>query len=87
MRDDVFTDDALAWAAAMDGRWEEARARSERALRLGTESSLLLYHAGVIAMHAGVGDAARRRLTQALALNPHFHPFYADDARARLARL
>jgi predicted Zn-dependent protease len=87
VRDDVFTDDTLAWAAALDGRWDEARTRSNAALRLGTQNSLLLYHAGVIALHFGDRATAKRRLTAALALNPSFHPFYAGDARTKLAAL
>ncbi len=87
VRDDVFTDDTLAWAAAMDGRWAEARARSRRAVRLGTENALLQYHAAVIAQHFGDRAEAERRLTLALALNPQFHAVYADDARSRLALL
>ncbi len=87
VRDDVFTEDTLAWAAAMDGRWSEARTRVRRALRYGTENALLRYHAGIIALHFGDRAEARRRLGAALALNPSFHPFYADDARAKLAAL
>jgi hypothetical protein len=30
---------------------------------------------------------AKRRLEQALALNPHFDPIFAEDARQRLAAL
>lgn len=87
VRDDVFTDDTLAWAAAMDGHWAEARTRIGRATRYGTENALLDYHAGMIALHFDDRAEAKRRLAQAIALNPHFHPFYADDARAQLARL
>ena len=87
VRDDVFTDDTLAWAAAATGRWDEARTRSAKALRLGTQSALLQYHAGIIALHFGDRVAAKRRLAAALALNDRFHPTYADDARSRLARL
>jgi tetratricopeptide (TPR) repeat protein len=87
VRDDVFTEDTLAWAAAMDGRWSEARRASARALRYGTENALLQYHAGIIARHFGDRAAAKGRLGLALALNPQFHPFYADDARAKLASL
>jgi Tfp pilus assembly protein PilF len=47
----------------------------------------LQYHAAVIALHFGERDQARRRFEKALALNPSFHPVYADDARAELARL
>ena len=87
VRDDILTQDTLAWAAAMDGRWDVARAASARALRFDTEMSLLQYHAGVIAQHFGERDAAKRRFERALALNPSFHAVYADDARARLAAL
>ena len=87
VRDDIFTEDTLAWAAAMDGRWNEARARSTKSLRFDTENSVLQYHAGVIALHFGDRVAAKARLAKALTLNPYFHPFYADDARAKLASL
>ena len=86
-RDDIFTEDTLAWAAAMDGRWGEARVAIRKALRLGTENALLQYHAGAIALHFGDRAEAARRFQAALALNPSFHPFYADDARAQLAKL
>jgi tetratricopeptide (TPR) repeat protein len=85
-RDDIYTDDTLAWAAAMDGRWDEARAASRRALRFGTEDARLHYHAGMIAQHFGDRDEAKRQLERALALNPTFG-VGADDARTLLARL
>lgn len=87
VRDDIFTEDTLAWAAAMDGRWAEARAASAKAMRFDTEHSLLQYHAGVIAAHFGETEQAKRHLAKALALNPQFHQVYADDARERLAKL
>ena len=87
IRDDIFTEDTLAWAAAADGRWGEARIASRKAMRFDTENSLLQYHAGVIALHFGDLAHAKERFTNALALNASFHPTYADDARAQLARL
>jgi tetratricopeptide (TPR) repeat protein len=87
VRDDIFTEDTLAWAAAADGRWPEARERIRKALRFNTENSLLQYHAGAIALHFGDRAEAKRRLERSLALNPQFHPVYADEARAMLARL
>ncbi len=86
-RDDIFTEDTLAWAAAMDGRWAEARAHSTAALRYGTQNSLLDYHAGVVAEHFGDRAAAKAHFERALALNPSFHPVFAADARAKLASL
>ncbi|MBD5657572.1 MAG: hypothetical protein IAI50_20685 [Candidatus Eremiobacteraeota bacterium] len=87
VRDDIFTEDTLAWAAAMDGKWDEARTRSAKAMQFDTENSLLQYHAGVIAQHFGEREQAKRRFEKALALNASFHQTYADDARARLAAL
>jgi tetratricopeptide (TPR) repeat protein len=86
-RDDIFTEDTLAWAAAMDGRWPEARVAIRKAIRFDTENALLQYHAGAIALHFGDRTEAKRRFERALALNSQFHPFYADDARAELAKL
>jgi Flp pilus assembly protein TadD len=86
-RDDVYTDDTLAWAAARAGHWDAAREASRKALRYDTESAPMQYHAGVIAAHDGDGAQARRRFERALALDPHFAPVQADDARARLAAL
>ncbi len=48
-RDDILTQDTLAWAAAMDDRWDVARAESRKAMRFDTEISIMQYHAGVIA--------------------------------------
>ncbi len=87
VRDDIFTEDTLGWAAAMDGRWNEARIALRKAVRFDTENSLLQYHAGVVALHFGDRNEARRRFERALALNAHFHAVYADDARAQLAAL
>jgi uncharacterized protein HemY len=86
-RDDIFTDDTLAWAAAMDGRWAEARSRIDAAQKYHTENSLIDYHAGIIAAHFGDKAAEKAHLQRALALNPTFHPVFADDARARVAAL
>ena len=86
-RDDIFTDDTLAWAAAMDDRWDEARARIAAAEKYHTENSLIEYHAGIIAAHFGDKAAEKAHLQRALDLNPTFHPVFADDARAKVAAL
>jgi tetratricopeptide (TPR) repeat protein len=85
--DEIYAQDALAWAAAMDGHWDEARAAMTRAIRYDTEDARLQFHAGIIALHFGRRAEARRRLERALALNPEFHPVYATEARTTLARL
>ena len=86
-RDDIYAEDTLAWTLAADGRWQEARVHSERAVRLGTEDAKLQYHAGIIALHCGDRDDARRRLQLALSLNPHFNPFQVRDASRELDEL
>jgi tetratricopeptide (TPR) repeat protein len=86
-RDDIYAEDTLAWALAMDGHWAQARPHAERAAALGTQDARLLFHVGIIALHNGDRAEARRRLAAALALNPHFHPVYAAVAAAELARL
>ena len=86
-RDDVFTEDTLAWAAAMDGHWDDARTAIAKAQRWHTENALIDYHAGVIAEHFAQRPAAKADFERALALNAHFHPVYADDARQRLSSL
>ncbi|MBV8171014.1 MAG: tetratricopeptide repeat protein [Candidatus Eremiobacteraeota bacterium] len=86
-RDDVYAEDTLAWALAMDGHWSDALPHAERAAALGTQDARLLFHVGMIALHNGRTAEARARLSAALAVNPHFHPFYAEDARAALTSL
>ena len=82
--DEIYAQDTLAWAAAMDGHWDVARRASRRATRYGTQDPLVQFHAGMIALHFGDRDEAKRRLQRALALNPHFHPVFADEAAAAL---
>jgi tetratricopeptide (TPR) repeat protein len=87
VRQDIFTWDTLAWAAAMDNKWGEARTDEAKAMKYGTQISLLYYHAGAIAQHFGDVATAKTNYQQALSLNPQFHPFYADEAREQLAKL
>jgi tetratricopeptide (TPR) repeat protein len=87
VRDDVYAEDTLAWAAAANGQWQEAQRAAHRATRYGTEDALLQFHAGMIALHLGNHEEAIKRLTQAVNLNPQFHHKYADEARQVLANL
>jgi tetratricopeptide (TPR) repeat protein len=86
-RDDIFAEDTLAWALAMDGRWSEAHPHAERAVVFGIEDSRVQYHAGMIALHTAHLAEARDRLARALSVNPHFHAVYADAARRQLGSL
>jgi tetratricopeptide (TPR) repeat protein len=87
VRHDVYTWDALAWVLYKNGKLAEAAKASEKAMRLGTRDSLLLFHAGIIAERLGQREQARSELKKALQINPHFHLFYANAAQQRLAVL
>ena len=84
---EIYADDTMAWVLATMGRWKEARVYSVRAARYDTADPELQYHCGVIAWHTGHAGEARRRLSGALAVDPQFHPVYADDARRILTAI
>jgi tetratricopeptide (TPR) repeat protein len=84
-REDIFTDDALAWAYFRSGDLAKARAASDRARRTGTHDREILYHAAAIAMAAGQRDEARRLVESALGGSPHFD-LVAAPAAATLER-
>jgi tetratricopeptide (TPR) repeat protein len=86
-RPTVFAADTVAWALHRAGRSAEALPYVKEALRLGTQNSRLLYHAGVIEAAAGQIDLARQHLEQALALNPAFSPLDAPRAAAAFQEL
>lgn len=86
-RPTIFAADVLAWSLYRTGQVAEAAQRADEALRLGTRSSVMLYHAGVIAAAAGDTAIARERLEAALELNPRFSPLLADRTQSALAGL
>jgi tetratricopeptide (TPR) repeat protein len=77
--------DAVAWGLARTGRCVAARASSRRALSLGTEDGLFLFHRGMIERCLGGADAGRHWFRLALAANPTFSLRWAPVA-ARFAR-
>ena len=86
-RHSVHVADAYAWALAANGRYREAAAMMDRALRLGTRNASFLFHAGMIQRGLGHEAAARRFLERALATNPHFSILLAPTAERTLAEL
>lgn len=86
-RRDVYGWDLLAWALYRSGAAVKAAEAAGRALALGTRDASLHFHAGVIAAAAGDSSLARRRLEEALAINPRWHPTQPAEARALLERL
>lgn len=87
VRHDIYTWDALAWALYKNSQPEQAAAAVKEALRLGTKDPQILFHAGMIFERLADKDDAKEYLRRAIALNPQFHLFYADLARATLQRL
>jgi len=85
--DEIYADDTMGWVLAAMGRWTQARAYAERAVRYNTQDPEVQYHAGIIALHTRHAGEARARLRAALTANASFHPFYAEDARKTLASL
>src|SRR5438093_773017 len=81
-RPSILGDDTLAWALARAGRCEEARAWSQRALRLGTEDWQLLFHRGYIERCLGQATAARSWFDRAQQLNPHYSVRWSDKVKA-----
>jgi len=86
-RRDIKTLDALAWVLFKNGKMQEALRASQQALRLGTKDPMMLYHHGMIARELGQQQKATESLEQALAANPHFHPYHAEQARMALMPL
>jgi tetratricopeptide (TPR) repeat protein len=74
---EIFTQDTLAWAAAMSAHWSEAYRAMRSATRLHTQDPRMLFHAGVIELHFGHCDAGREYMRKARELNKNFDPFYA----------
>ena len=64
--DNVYANDALAWALLRSGDAAAAVAPTEEALRLGTTDPLVRYHAAEVFLALGDVDRARAELTRAL---------------------
>jgi hypothetical protein len=69
-RDDVYTDDALAWTLYKRGDLGAAKRAASRALRLGTEEAAFHRHAEAIATALDRPRAAARHARLARALEP-----------------
>lgn len=71
-RGGIFVEDTLAWVLFRQGRLDEARAASDRAMALGTKEARLLYHAGAIRMARGDKTRGRALIVEALQRSPKF---------------
>jgi len=79
-RHSIHVADALGWQLYANGRYAEALAYADRALRLGTRSALFLFHRGMIERALGMTAAARRDLAAALRINPRFSILWGGRA-------
>lgn len=86
-RRDIYAYDVLAWNLFKNGKFEEAREAVRQALKLGTQDAKLHYHAGMIYHRLGEKEKAKEHLRRALSINPHFHIFFADNAKRTLVEL
>ena len=86
-RPSIHAADVLAWTLYKTGAYAEAEQYATEALRLGTQDSLKLFHAGMIAHAQGQNDRARAYLQQAMQLNPHFSLPGSEQATATLKQL
>jgi tetratricopeptide (TPR) repeat protein len=86
-RQSIHVADALAWTLYATGRYREALAFADRALRLGTRSALFRFHRGMIERALGRAASARRDLADALRINPHFSILWSAKAVRYLAAL
>lgn len=87
VRKDAFGYDTAAWALFAAGRFDEARASSDRALGFHVPDARITYHAGMIAKAQGDRARARRLLGAALRRSPQFDVLQARRARAALSAL
>ena len=87
VRRDIYTWDVLAWAFYKNGKVPEAVEAIGHALEPGTQDAMLFFHAGMIYDRNGEAAKSKYYLERALALNPHFHIFYAETAAQTLARI
>jgi tetratricopeptide (TPR) repeat protein len=81
-RQDVFTFDALAWAALAAGNVAEAQVAMARALAEGTQDARLFYHAAVIAQATGNAAESGRWRAKANALQQMLLPSEREQLAA-----
>jgi tetratricopeptide (TPR) repeat protein len=86
-RRSVLVADALAWALHRAGRDAEALPYAEQADRLGWRNATFSYHRGMIEKALGRDAVARRDISRALAINPHFSPLQVPRATRALTAL
>jgi tetratricopeptide (TPR) repeat protein len=82
VRQDVYTDDVLAWALYRNGRIAEAKDAIVRARRLGTNDARLAYHEGAIRIANGEIAEGSALVRKALSTCPKFDVAGAAEAQS-----
>jgi tetratricopeptide (TPR) repeat protein len=80
-RPSILGDDVVGWALARNGQCRAALPWSKRALRLGTQDPVKLFHRGYIAACLADHATAHTYYARALALNPNFSLIWKGLAR------
>lgn len=83
-RQNIWSWDTLALAAARAGDTERAREAIRKAQSLGTTDAELTLHAALVELLAGDADAARQQLDQAIAARPNVDPVLVAEIRGQL---
>lgn len=83
VRGDVYSWDALSWVLFKSGQLDEAKAASEKALKLETPEPLFYYHASKIASASGDQNAGQKYAERLFALNSRFDFTKAEFVTAR----
>ena len=86
-RQDIFTRDAIAWAAFRKGDLKTAEDNIQAALAEGTKDGRLFYHAGLIAAAAGKTNQTKTYLSEAKALEQMLLPSEQVSLEQKLAVL
>jgi tetratricopeptide (TPR) repeat protein len=80
-RNDIHTLDTLAWVYYKAGRYHDALASEQSAMRLGTQNALFYFHLGMIQDKLGNRTAAVANVQKALEINPYFSVQYSKEAQ------
>lgn len=83
-RPSIYGADVLAWTLYQQGEYQKAQTYSQKALHLGTQDALKLFHAGMISYRLGDREKAQGYLEQALTINPYFSILYQEEAKHTL---
>jgi tetratricopeptide (TPR) repeat protein len=86
-RKDIYTADIYAWCLYKNGKFQEAKAAIDEALKLKTNDARILYHAGMIEKGLGNKKESAKFLQLAMETNPAFDVLQAENVKTTLQEL